>query len=159
MIFNGNFQSRLVLIFQIFLIAGHLKGKILVLDSMEDLRGLSSVNMKNLLNPARKLSNMENISTIYKISDLKQDSKAVIMYTADWCGPCRMMHPIMEESTARYPDTKFYKVDVDYQIDLATSQRIRSIPYFQFYSKGNLHSSAFGAMPLSGLSKYIKNLS
>lgn len=68
----------------------------------------------------------------------------VIDFYADWCGPCRMLSPIVEEMAARYPDVKFGKVNVDKEAELAVRFGIMSIPTLVFIKGGQVLETSVG---------------
>ena len=59
----------------------------------------------------------------------KSESLVVIDLYADWCGPCKMLAPVMEELEREYPDVKFGKINVDNEPDLTALFKVQSIPY------------------------------
>lgn len=62
---------------------------------------------------------------------------AVFDFNATWCGPCRMLAPILEELAEEYKGrVNFYSIDVDNNKDLAKNLKIRSIPYVLFFKNG-----------------------
>ena len=75
------------------------------------------------------------------------DKPALIDFYAEWCGPCKMLAPVLEELSAEYAGkVDFYKVNVDNEEELAMLFGIRSIPTLIFIEKnGTMHRSQ-GAM-------------
>jgi len=69
----------------------------------------------------------------------------VIDFWATWCGPCRMMSPVIEGLSEKRPDLKFYKVNVDEQPQLAARFGITSIPTMLFFRSGALTGRMVGA--------------
>ena len=57
------------------------------------------------------------------------DRLAVIDLYADWCGPCKLLAPVMEELEREYPDVKFCKINVDREPELTALFKTESIPY------------------------------
>ena len=70
-------------------------------------------------------------------------------FWATWCGPCRMVAPILEEIAAERPDIKVCKVNVDEQPELASRYRIMSIPTLMVVKNGQVVNQAVGARPKS----------
>ena len=68
----------------------------------------------------------------------------VVDFSASWCGPCRMLKPIMEDIETLLPDVKFYNVDVDECEDVAKDYRIFSIPTILIFKKGQVIDSMVG---------------
>jgi len=76
------------------------------------------------------------------------DLPAIIDFYADWCAPCRMVAPILEELSKEYAGKiKVYKVDTDKEQELAAVFGIRSIPSILFIPKKGKPQMAMGAMP------------
>ena len=75
----------------------------------------------------------------YETEVLKSDKLVLIDFYADWCGPCKMMAPMVESLAGKYAGKiDFYKVDIDQEPELASVFGIRSIPTFLFIPmKGN----------------------
>lgn len=76
---------------------------------------------------------------------LKADKPVIVDFFADWCGPCKMMGPILEEF-AREHEGKFIvaKINVDDEEELAENYKIMSIPAIKIFKNGEVVSSAVG---------------
>lgn len=80
----------------------------------------------------------------------------VIDFYADWCGPCQMMNPILEELSKEYDGKlNIYKIDTDKQQELAAMFGIRSIPSLLFVPKDGQPQMASGALPISTMKNII----
>ena len=78
----------------------------------------------------------------------KADKPMLIDFWATWCGPCRMIGPVVEEIAREFSDTvKVGKVNVDEERDLASRFQILSIPTFLVLRGGKVVASAMGARP------------
>ena len=62
--------------------------------------------------------------------------KVLVDFWAQWCGPCQMLNPIIDEIAAEKPDVKIVKVNVDEEIDLAATYNISSIPAIMIFDNG-----------------------
>ena len=74
--------------------------------------------------------------------------KKVIKFWAPWCGPCRMVGPVVEEIAGEYADTAVVgKVDVDANQELSVKYGIRSIPALLVFKGGEVVDQVIGAVP------------
>lgn len=80
---------------------------------------------------------------------LRSDKTVLLDFWATWCGPCRMVAPILEEIAAERPDIKVCKVNVDEEPELASRYRIMSIPTLMVVKNGQVVNQAVGARPKS----------
>lgn len=85
-----------------------------------------------------------------------KDKLVLVDFYATWCGPCRMMHPIIEE-VAKEENIKVIKVDVDKYDELARNYGIMSIPTIILFQNGNLVEKNIGFIPKEQLLTMIKN--
>ena len=77
---------------------------------------------------------------------LKAQIPVVVVFYADWCGPCKMMSPLMEKLSGEYEGkVKFCKVNVDDEEELAIQNEVQSIPLFVLYKDGQVIDKAVGA--------------
>ena len=89
------------------------------------------------------------VATNTNFDELLQDSKLVIVdFWATWCGPCRMLSPILDQVEEEMPEQiKVVKVNVDDADEIATRFRIMSIPTLIFFKDGQMVDKTVGAMP------------
>ena len=81
----------------------------------------------------------------------------VIDFWAPWCGPCRMVAPVMEELSAEYAGkVNFYKINTDVEQELGSAFGIRSIPSLLFVPKEGQPKMAVGALPKESLKQAIQ---
>ena len=77
--------------------------------------------------------------------EVLQDSGTVLVdFWATWCGPCRMLAPILEELSGQHPELKIVKVDVDENRELALRYGIESIPTLLVFRNGQLVNRSVG---------------
>ena len=87
------------------------------------------------------------------------DLPAVIDFYADWCGPCKMVAPILEELSEEYKGkVNIYKIDTESEQELASAFGIRSIPSLLFVPKIGQPQMAQGALPKDALKEAIDNV-
>lgn len=82
----------------------------------------------------------------------------VVDFWAEWCGPCKMIAPILDEvSTEMQNQVKIAKVNIDENPELATQYGVRSIPTLLMFKNGNVSSNMVGATSKGRLSEWIKD--
>ena len=90
-------------------------------------------------------------------SELLQSNAPVLVdYWAEWCGPCKMIAPILDEVASEYADKlKIAKLDVDQNAETAQKYGIRSIPCLMLFKDGDIIATQVGALSKSQLSEFI----
>ncbi len=78
---------------------------------------------------------------------MDSDKTVLLDFWATWCGPCRMIAPVLEEVAQEREDVKVCKIDVDKEPELAQQFQIMSIPTLIVMEHGRIVNKALGAMP------------
>ena len=81
----------------------------------------------------------------------------LVDFYADWCGPCKMLAPILEELDTEYPDIKFIKVNCDDDMNLAERFGIMSIPAIYMFKDGNVLTNTGGYRGKEEMKSFIDN--
>jgi thioredoxin 1 len=83
----------------------------------------------------------------------------LVDFWASWCGPCKMMAPVLEEIAGEYGgQLKIVKVDVNQETELAEQHNISTIPALVLYKEGRIQGQYSGAIPKHGIINWFKDL-
>ena len=74
-------------------------------------------------------------STTYE-QKINEDKLTLVKFAANWCGPCRILTPILEGVLSKYPDINAGEVNIDIHPDLASKDGVRGVPTVVFYKNG-----------------------
>ncbi len=87
---------------------------------------------------------------------LKSDKTVLLDFYADWCGPCKMVAPIVHAIADEYAEYKVGKINVDNEGELAAKFRVISIPTLVVIRNGELHKQAVGFMSKEEILELLK---
>lgn len=97
---------------------------------------------------------MENFNNI-----ITNEPLVLVDFFATWCGPCKMMHPVLEQLKEQMGDKiRILKVDVDNNEELSSQYKIMSVPTLLIFKNGTQVWRQSGALPLNALTEVIENL-
>ena len=89
---------------------------------------------------------------------INSDSLVVIDFFATWCGPCKMLSPVLENVSNVLNNVEFIKVDIDQFNELASQYKVQSVPTIVFVKNGNEINRHIGYIDEDNLVEKIKNL-
>ncbi len=93
-----------------------------------------------------------------EFDDVIKKPLAVVDFWAEWCPPCKILAPIIEELEKKLKNITFVKVDVSENKELALQFGIEVVPTLLIFKKGKLVDRIVGAVPLEELEKKLKKL-
>jgi len=111
--------------------------------------------------------NLTKEAFVTKVFDYEKNSEwkfegtvpTIIDFWAEWCGPCKMISPVLEEISKQYEGKlNVYKVNVDEENDLAAAFGIQSIPSLLFIPLNEKPRLSVGALPKAGILKIVKDV-
>ena len=108
-----------------------------------------------------KAAFLEKVFNFEENKEWKFEGKvpAIIDFYADWCGPCKMIAPILEQLSEEYGEKiNIYKIDTEAEQELSAAFAIRSIPSMLFCPMGEAPQMANGALPKPQLEQIIKDV-
>ncbi len=91
----------------------------------------------------------------YQEAVLNEKKKVLLDFWAPWCGPCRMVSPIVDEIAEERSDIVVGKVNVDEEIELASQFRVMSIPTLVVIENGEVANRVVGARPKADILKLL----
>lgn len=101
---------------------------------------------------------VEQINTEKFDELLKGDKPVVCDFFASWCGPCKMLAPVMDDVSKEFEDKAvFVKVDIDENMELASRYGIMSIPLVAVFVKGEKKADKLGYMAKAEATEYFKD--
>lgn len=95
-------------------------------------------------------------ATSDNFKDLISDDLVLVDFFATWCGPCRMLGPVLEDLASDRAEVKIVKVDIDECRDLAREYGVMSVPTLFLMRNGNIISQKSGFMPKELLTNWIE---
>ena len=92
-----------------------------------------------------------------EFDQLLQSGKVFVCdFWASWCGPCRMLAPVMEAVSECFPEAEFVKVNVDENDALAARYGVMSIPFVAIFDGGNLKAKSIGYLPEEQMKEFLE---
>ncbi len=90
-----------------------------------------------------------------EFDEIIKNGVTLVDFYADWCGPCKMLSPILEELSKEYPNITFVKVNCDNDIKLAERFGIMSIPAMYMFKDGTQIANTGGYRPKDDMKDFI----
>lgn len=97
---------------------------------------------------------IKHIESVNEFKSIVSKGTVLVDFYADWCGPCQMLGPVIEELD-KSEQLTILKVDVDELSDLAREFRVMSIPTLMVFKDGKLAKREMGYMPLEALKRLV----
>lgn len=88
---------------------------------------------------------------------LKSEKPVIIDFNANWCGPCRMLSPILEEVATENDSLKIVSINIDNEDELASKYKVVSIPCLVLIKNGNEEKRSVGLISKEELEQFINN--
>ena len=87
---------------------------------------------------------------------ISAENPTLVDFWAEWCGPCKSMHPIFENLSKKYPNVKFARVNVDQNQNISMKFAVQSIPTFIMFKSGQIVDKMMGAVGAPGINMICK---
>lgn len=101
---------------------------------------------------------IQKVNSKQKFNEIIQNSKlpVFVKFTASWCGPCKMMIPVIEKLASELTNVKFLEIDVDDSDGLSETYFVSSVPTMMIFKDGQKMNETVGALPYDELKAFIK---
>lgn len=99
---------------------------------------------------------ISNLGYSMTYEQITSETKAVLRFTATWCGPCKSLEPIFNEVAAEHPEMKTFVIDVDAYPEISTKFGIRGIPTLVRIENGNIKLQKSGARPKPEVEEFFE---
>ena len=132
---------------------------------MSDDPEIEKIKQRRLEEMIRQQSQPQIQSGIIDLNDtnftqiITADTPTLVDFWADWCGPCKMMHPVFESLSKKYPKVRFARVNVDQNQNIAMRFAVQSIPMFIMFKSGQIVDKMTGAVGAPGIHMICKKYS
>ena len=149
-------------LFILFLIIIFIALLLFINTMLNDQNNSTQVDVNNITNQnleSEVSSDMEVMSVSnenFEGEVLKSDKKVLIDFYADWCGPCKMLSPIVEEVARDNSDIKVVKINIDENEELAVKYGVASIPTLIVIENGEVKNIRVGLMSKSEVEELVK---
>ncbi len=101
---------------------------------------------------------MVKIVTTNEFDEAVKEGVVLVDFYADWCGPCKMLSPVLDELASELGDSaKIVKVNVDTENELAAKYQVQSIPTLKVFKDGKIVNETMGFVPKAKLAEMINN--
>lgn len=100
---------------------------------------------------------LEIMSNQFEEEILKSDKIVLVDFYADWCGPCKMLSPIIDEIANENNDIKVCRINIDANQDLAVQYQVMSIPTLIVIKNGKEINRAIGVLPKNDILEMLNN--
>ena len=88
----------------------------------------------------------------YKTS-IKNDQVQIFNFYAEWCGPCKMLAPVLDEISS---EIEVYKINIDYEKEAIRNDGVQNIPFTRIYKNGNIVKEISGYVPKEKILEFTK---
>lgn len=86
---------------------------------------------------------------------INSDKKVLVDFYASWCGPCKMLSPVIEQLSESDDTYNYYKIDIDNALEISKKYGIMSIPTLLIFENGEVKNSSLGFLSMDQLKEFL----
>ena len=98
------------------------------------------------------------VITVNEFDEIIKNGTTLVDFFADWCGPCKMLGPVLEQLDSEYPEIEFVKVNIDENMELAERYQIMSIPTVYIFKDGEVVNKMNGYRDEQSVIEFINSV-
>ncbi|MEC7373495.1 MAG: thioredoxin [Thermoproteota archaeon] len=127
----------------------------------EELENIKKKQLEDLLKQ-QNINNIVNETPVMELTsqnfnqEIAKNDLLLVDFWAEWCGPCKSMHPIFTRMAKKYKQVRFARVNVDNAQDIAMRYGVQSIPTFIMFKNGEIANQMVGAVGEPGIHMICK---
>tara|TARA_B100001175_G_scaffold203091_1_gene172407 strand:+ start:105 stop:515 length:411 start_codon:yes stop_codon:yes gene_type:complete len=127
----------------------------------EELENIKKKQLEELLKQ-QNINNILNETPVMELTsqnfnqEISNNDLLLVDFWAEWCGPCKSMHPIFTRMAKKYKQVRFARVNVDNAQDIAMKYGVQSIPTFIMFKNGEIANQMVGAVGEPGIHMICK---
>ena len=127
----------------------------------EELENIKKKQLEDLLKQ-QNINNIVNETPVMELTsqnfnqEIAKNDLLLVDFWAEWCGPCKSMHPIFTRMAKKYKQVRFARVNVDNAQDIAMRYGVQSIPTFIMFKNGEIVNQMVGAVGEPGIHMICK---
>jgi len=127
----------------------------------EELENIKKKQLEELLKQ-QNINNIVNETPVMELTsqnfnqEIANNDLVLVDFWAEWCGPCKSMHPIFTRMAKKYKQVRFARVNVDNAQDIAMRYGVQSIPTFIMFKNGEIANQMVGAVGEPGIHMICK---
>lgn len=99
---------------------------------------------------------IQQVESVDSFKKMLEQPYVLMDFFATWCGPCKMLHPVLESLSEKLPDVTVVQCDIDKFPEIAGAFKVHSVPTLYFFKNGTAVAATAGYQPEANLAKFVE---